>query len=202
MAQPSSTDAQHLATLWMLDLSQPLSSGPETRTPASFMRVGPEAAQELTQAMNLEDASLVLQRFARGCQCYIACCNRKFVAYCWVTFDREHIGELDLYFSLKAREAYIWNCSTLPLYRGLRLYPALLAYILHNLQQQKQQRIWICASSDNLASQRGMALAGFQPVADLFLAHRPFSNSSWIRGHPGISEQLIAEISQTLRPSA
>src|SRR5437763_8527272 len=42
---------------------------PETvvpRIPATFMRVGPEVAQELAQAMELDDAAVVLQRFARG----------------------------------------------------------------------------------------------------------------------------------------
>jgi RimJ/RimL family protein N-acetyltransferase len=165
---------------------------------AIFMRVGPSIAQELAQAMNLEEPSIVLQRLARGRHCYIASIEGKIVTYGWVTFDEEWIGELGLNFRLKAGEAYIWNCATLPAYRGLRLYPALLAYILRELQTQGQQRVWICADDDNLASQRGMLLAGFQPIADIFMPYDPGSNSSWVRARLGTPEQLMREVRQAL----
>ena len=35
------------------------------------MRVEPEVAQELAQVMELDNAAEVLERFARGCQCYV-----------------------------------------------------------------------------------------------------------------------------------
>jgi hypothetical protein len=198
MTPSSETGAQPQGTFWMLDLDQPLPVGPALSIPAVFMRADSEVGPELSQAMDLDDSSIVLQRFARGCHCYIARIAGRLAAYGWVTFDEECIGELSLNFRLKAGEAYIWDCATLPAYRGLRLYPALLAYMLRERQNQGQHRVWIGADSDNLASQSGMAFVGFQPIVDVFIPHDPSLSSSWLRGRPGVPEQLITEVRQAL----
>jgi len=200
MTQSTETGAQPQGTLWMLDLDQPLPVGPVLRVPAVFVRAGLEVAQELAQAMDLDDPFVVMQRFASGKHCYIARIEGALATYGWVTFDEECIGELGLNFRLKAREAYIWNCATLPAYRGLRLYPALLAYILRELQSQGLRRVWIGADTDNLASQSGMVLAGFQPIADLFITQDSTTRSIWTRGRPGVPEQLVTNVRQALYP--
>src|SRR5206468_11462932 len=119
-------------------------------------------------------------------------------AYCWVTFDQEDISELGLSFSLKAGEAYIWDCATLPAYRGQHLYPALLHYILTTLQSGGLQRIWIGADADNLASQSGMILAGFQPMADYLLARESTQHRAWLRGRTDVAEQDILDVHAAL----
>lgn len=201
MTQSTETNMQPHGILWMVDLHQPLPIGPTLRIPAVFVRAGPGVAQELAQAMGLDDPSVVLQRFASGRHCYIARIEGKFVTYGWVTFDEECIGELGLNFCLKAGDAYIWNCATLLAYRGLRLYPALLAHILRELQHQGLHRVWIGADSNNLASQKGMTLAGFEPIADLFMTDVSTTNPSWARGRSGVPDALVTEVCQALSPS-
>ncbi len=198
MRPSAETDTQPQGTLWMLDLEQPLPAGPVLRIPAVFMRAGPEVAEELAQVMELDDPSIVLQRFAGGRHCYIARIAGKLVTYGWVTFDEESIGELGLSIRLKAGEAYIWNCATLPAYRGQRLYPALLAHILRDLQRQGLCRVWIGADTDNRASQIGMALAGFQPIADFFITDGSATQRAWACGRPGVPEQLVMDVRQAL----
>jgi GNAT superfamily N-acetyltransferase len=200
MTQSTQTDAQPQGTLWMLELDRPLPVGPALRVPAVFMRVGPEVVHELAHVMDLDDPSVVLQRFASGRHCYIGRIEGKLVTYGWVTFDEECIGELGLNFHLKAGEAYIWNCATLPSYRGLRLYPALLAHMLRELQSQGLHRVWIGADTENLASQIGMALAGFQPIADLFITHDSSIQRACVRGRPGVREELVTDVRQALYP--
>ncbi len=200
MTQPAEADVQPQGTFWMLDLDQPLLVGLVPRLPVAFMRIGPEVAQELAHAMQLDDPSVVLQRFARGCHCYAGTIDGKLTTYGWVTFDEEGIGELSLNFRLKAGEAYIWDCVTLPAYRGLRLYPALLKYILCELQSLGLYRAWIGADTDNLASQSGLALVGFQPVVDVFITHVSTARQAWIRGRPGVPEQLVTDVRHALHP--
>ena len=118
--------------------------------------------------------------------------NGELVTYGWVTFDFEHIGELSLSIQLRPGEAYIWDCGTPPLYRGKHLYPALLTYILGELQEMGLRRVWIGADSDNVASQKGMARAGFRPIVDYLLAQTP-TRRSWLRGCPEASEQEIRD---------
>jgi phospholipase/carboxylesterase len=198
MTQPAEADAQPQGTLWTLDLDQPLPVGPVLQVPVAFKRAGPEVAQELAQAMDLDDPAVVLQRFDNGRHCYIGRIEGTLVTYGWVTFDEEGIGELSLSIRLKAGEAYIWNCATLPEHRGQRLYPALLAHIVGELHHQGLHRVWIGTDTDNLLSQSGMALAGFQPIGDVVISRVLTMRRAWMRGRPGVPEQLVMDVRYAL----
>ena len=198
MMHTAEPDARPQGTFWMLDLGQPLPIGPLPQVPVAFMRAGPEVARELAQAMNLDDEAAVLQRFDDGRHCYVGRIEGKLATYGWVTFDEEHIGELSLSIRLKAGEAYIWNCATLPAYRGQQLYPALLIHIVSELHNQGLHRIWIGADTDNLPSQRGIVLAGFQPIGDIVISDVLTMRRAWLLGRPGISERLVMDARQAL----
>jgi len=193
MTQPAEADAQPQSTLWMFDLGQPLPVGPVLPVPVVFMRAGPEVAQELAQAMDLDDQAVVLQRFDNGRYCYVGRIEGTLATNGWITFDEEDIGELSLSIRLKAGEAYIWNCATLPAYRGQRLYPALLAHIVGELHHQGLHRVWIGTDTDNLPSQSGIVLAGFQPIGDVVISHVLPMRRAWMRGRSGIPEQLVMD---------
>jgi len=182
----------------MLELDRPLPPAILPRIPATFMRIGPEVAGELVQAMGLDDPEIILQRFARGRHCYAARVDGKLVAYGWVTFDEEAIGELGLRFRLKAGEAYIWDCATLLAYRRQHLYTALLSCIVSELRASGLCRVWIGTDMDNLVSQNGIALAGFQPAIDFLVDSSQGISRPWLNGRPGIPEQLVMDVHQAL----
>jgi GNAT superfamily N-acetyltransferase len=198
MAPASEIGPQHLGTLWMLNLEEPALVGPVPRVEVNFQRAGPEAAPLLAHAMGLDDPAEVLQRFATGRRCYIGHVEDVLATYGWVSFDEESIGELRLRVRLAPGEAYIWDCATLPVYRGRRLYPALLGYIVNDLRAEGLRRIWIGADADNLPSQTGMVLCGFQPIADVVLDRALTMRMSWVRGRPGIPERLVEDARRAL----
>jgi len=198
MMDPAEPDARPQITLWMWDLGQPLLVGPVLQVPVAFIRAGPEVAQELAQAMDLDDQAVVVQRFDNGRHCYVGRIDGRLATYGWVTFDEEDIGELSLSILLKVGEAYIWNCATLPAYRGQRLYPALLTHIVGELHHRGVHRVWICTDADNLPSQSGIVLAGLQPIGDVFISRVLTMRRAWLRGRPGISELLIRDARQAL----
>src|SRR3989440_7709615 len=173
MADASETGAQHIGTFWMLELDRPLPPAIIPRVPAAFTRTGPEAAQELAQAMGFDNPEIVLQRLAAGRHCYTARVNGSLAAYGWVTFDEEAIGELGLIFRLKAGEAYIWDCATLPAYRRQRLYSALLAYIVRELRAAGLCRVWIWGGMGNLPPPNGTGLARLPPPLNLLFVNPP-----------------------------
>src|SRR5258707_13583773 len=105
--------------------------------------------------MDLGDQAVVLQRFDNGRHCYVGRIEGTVATYGWVTFDEEDIGELSLSIRLKAGEAYIWNCATLPAYRGERLYPALLTPVIGELHRQGVRRGWIWPEPHNLPAPKG-----------------------------------------------
>lgn len=192
------SDPLSAGTFWMFDLDGLLPVQLKPRPAAQFGRVDSEAVSSLVRAMGLDDAVLVLERFARQRRCYGAWVEGTLVAYGWVTFDEEWIGELSLRIRLAPGEAYIWDCATLPAYRGQHLYPALLTYISSELRAEGFRRALIGADGDNLASQRGMLLAGFQPVADMFETPALTKRQMWLIGRPGVPEPLVQHIRQAL----
>jgi ribosomal protein S18 acetylase RimI-like enzyme len=132
----------------------------------------------------------VQRRFAAGKQCYVARVAGEIAAYGWVTFDEETIGELRLCLRMGPGEAYIWDCATLPVYRGQWLYPALLCYIIGELCSAGLHLAWIGANTENIASQKGFLLAGFQPVLDFFVSGTTEKRSQ-LQGRPGAPEALV-----------
>ena len=216
MISPSEPETRLVGTFWIVDLAEPLPTAPPPRLPATFLRLGPEDAGELAQAMDGDatpgrdkssdgpgrDKSgpyegYVRQRFSAGKHCYAARIENEIATYGWVTFDQENIGELGLNFHLAPGDAYIWDCATLPAYRGQRLYAALLAYIVRALHEMGLRRAWIGADAANLPSQAGMVRAGFRPVVDMVLS--PASPGLYLRGRLGESEQLVSDIRAALR---
>jgi ribosomal protein S18 acetylase RimI-like enzyme len=198
MTSASEAASAPVGTFWMRHLDEPLPDVGLLSELTAFERVGPKAAVLLAQAMDLTDAAPVLQRFARGRRCYIARVAGALASYGWVSFDEEGIGELGVRLRLAPGEAYIWDCATFPAYRGQRIYPTLLGWILRDLRAEGLCRVWIGADSDNLASQKGMILAGFQPVVDVFLPDAPSIAQPWVQARPGVPEQIAQDIRQML----
>ena len=85
------------------------------------------------------------------------------------------------------------DCATLPAFRGKLLYSALLVYMLGELRAQNLCTVWIGADLDNLASQKGMARAGFQHVADLVIERVLAMRQVWVTGLPDVPEAIVAE---------
>jgi acetyltransferase (GNAT) family protein len=198
MSLISEPGPQHIGTLWHMDLSEPSLAGPIPRVEVNFQRVGSEAALSLARAMELDGSGEVFKRFDANKHCYIGNVDGVLATYGWVTFDKELIGELGLHIRLLPGEAYIWDCATLPEYRGLRLYPSLLWYMISELRAQGLKRLWIGADADNLPSQVGMRLCGFHPIADFVLDYALALHSFWIRGHSGAAEQLVEDARRAL----
>jgi GNAT superfamily N-acetyltransferase len=191
------SDPRRPGTIWVLDLDRP-TPPVAPRCPATMTRLGPGAAPALAAAMGLPDPAIVLQRFEAGRRCYAAHVEEALAAYGWVSFDDEFISEIRLRIRLAPGEAYIWDCATLPAYRGCRLYTALLAHMVGELRAEGLCRVWIGADQENEASQKGIARAGFQPVADLIVARALAMRLAWVHGRPGVPERLVADARRAL----
>jgi ribosomal protein S18 acetylase RimI-like enzyme len=190
MTSASGSDSWHVGILWMVEFrKRALPVPPAPLVAATFQWSGPGEALSLSQAMGREDPGEVLQRFTAGKRCCVSRVGGTIATYGWATFDEEHIGELGLSIRMQPGEAYIWDCFTLPAYRGLRLYPALLAHMLHELAAEGLWRIWIGTDLDNIPSQKGVALVGCQPVLDVGITRVQTTSKLWMRPHSGASEQ-------------
>ena len=192
------SDSRQPGTLWVRNLDWPAPENAAPRVPAAFRCLDSEGIESLTEAMRLDHPAAIEQRLAAGKRCYVVWVEGALAAYGWVSWNEEEIGEIGLRLHLLPGEAYIWDCATAPLYRRLRLYTALLAHIAEQLRAEGLCRVWIGADADNTASQTGMALAGFQPVADLVVTRVIGVRQFWVRSRPGAPDSVVEDARRAL----
>jgi hypothetical protein len=193
MVVSADQEPRKAGTIWAINLGEAM---PVIRSEcnAAFRQVGPKSARALATAMGSGSLAEIRKRFSGGRDCFVAWQGDKIVSYCWVSFNEEMVGELNLNLSLVPGEAYIWDCATLPGYRQQHLYSALLSFILRELLQKHPVcRVWIGANLDNLASQRGIARAGFQRVANLLVERILAMELVWAQGAPDVPDGWLAE---------
>ena len=154
-------------TLWAIDAEDRLPPPCSARVQAEFAEVRDTELDELASAMNLPNLDLIQQRLQSKRRCFRLRAAGQLAAYGWVTRGAECVGELERQFHLHSDEAYIWDCGTVPAWRGQRCYSALLSQLIRELYREDARRIWIGASLHNHASTRGFANAGFSRVVDL-----------------------------------
>ena len=159
---------------------------------ATLGEVYSEAADELATAMGFADSAQALRRFGGGRRCFVARVDGSIATYGWVSRGVERIGELERTLRMEPAEAYIWDCATLPHYRGQRLYCALLSHIAATLCHDGAQRLWIGAALSNTPSIRGFAAAGFQPVLRLTYLRLLGVRHLQIVGAPTAAPELVA----------
>lgn len=155
-------------------------------------------AEALASAMGLADADEAQRRFDGGRRCFVALVDGVIATYGWVSHGVESIGELERSFRMAPDEAYIWDCATLPSYRGQHLYCALLDHIVTTLCRAGMRRIWIGASLDNTPSIRGFAAAGFQPVLTLTYLRLLGIRRIWMAGDTAASPTLVTRARECL----
>jgi GNAT superfamily N-acetyltransferase len=165
---------------------------------AEFSRAGPEDAEELAAVTLSGDPQTLRGRLAAGRRCYVARVRGALAAYGWVSFGEEVIGEMRLRIRLLPGEAYVWDCFTAPAYRRRGLYSALLQHITAELRAEGLCRVWIGADLDNIPSQKGMALAGFSPVANLYVAGTQGWRVLWTHRSENAPARLAAEASRVM----
>jgi hypothetical protein len=184
-------EPHRFGTIWTLNLDEP-TPAITPLIPATFHRAGPGSASALATVMGSTPAE-VNNRFETGRSCYAAWFEGRLVAYGWVSFEEEFIGELSLRLRLLPGEAYIWDCATVPAFRQKHLFSALLVYMLSELRSEPLCRVWIGANLDNAPSQRGIDRAGFHRVADLVVVRVLGLRRVWVQSYPGVPESLAAE---------
>jgi GNAT superfamily N-acetyltransferase len=146
--------------LWAIDLPTP---GPPlpSRIEVRIAPAGDAAAGPLAAAMNVPAAE-VAARMGRGSRALAAWHGEQLAAYCWVSFQREHVGELGRDLFLAPGEPYIWDCATVPRFRGQGLYTSVLRALLDLLAAEGAHRAWIGASSTHAASNHTFVTVGFR----------------------------------------
>lgn len=87
------------------------------------------------------------------------------IATCgWVSAVDTWVGEIAGTIRPGDREAYIWDCRTVPAYRRRGLYGHLLGQISVDLARSGYRRAWIATADGKSPGYRGVARSGFRRV--------------------------------------
>lgn len=185
-------------TLWAVEMQGMLPAPVQPRAPAVFGEVRRRDYPELAEAAGSPGSESLLDRFSGFRRCFAARLDGQIAAYGWVSQKDERIGELERCIRLSSDEAYIWDCVTLPDYRRLRLYSALLSHMLVVLNREGVRRVWIGSSLSNRPSIQGFANAGFQPAITVLYLRLLKVRWFWIRGYAEAPDHLVRAARQAM----
>ena len=133
----------------------------------SYRYLLPGEEAQLAAAMGLLPQA-VQARLAPGGKAVLALDGQGRIAcYGWVRYDAIRIDDIALLLPLPSGHAYIWDCLTLPEYRGHHIFPGLLRFLLEALRQEGMHEAWAGVAPGNTASMRAFARAGFRHIADV-----------------------------------
>ncbi len=177
-------------TLWVMDFGA-VAPSLQSRIPCVFGEIRPESVEALALAMGLPGPEPVCERFSGGRRCFGAWHDDRIVSYGWLSQGRECVGELEREMQMAPGEAYIWDCATLPAYRSLGLYSALLCHMTNRAREVGARRIWIGSSLSNTPSLRAFANAGFRPAIRLVYLRLFGLCFTWIKGDGAASDDVI-----------
>ena len=135
-----------------------------------YPAIAREATPELSSVM---DEETLKSRFLRGnvCSCLLHSSGEpvesdtgggRIVSYCWIAFNEEWIGEIEMKVRPRREEAYLYDAFTLPQYRCRNLFSALLSNSLEYLRSRGYSRALIFALSSNKPSIRAIEKSGFK----------------------------------------
>jgi ribosomal protein S18 acetylase RimI-like enzyme len=192
---PARADVRRCGTLW---LGQPLAeSTPPAVSGVRLRAVQPDDAPALRRAMvaaGADQPELAEVRVRGGRLGYLAESGTataerpaEVVAYGWIARAGDSLNDLGFALSLPPGEGWIYDCATVPAARGRGLYTALLLTMRAEMPSYGLEHAWIGTAPANWPSQRGIARAGFQKVADVDWSGEPAT----VYGVPGFPEPLL-----------
>jgi GNAT superfamily N-acetyltransferase len=167
----------------------------------TFLRAGEELLNRIEQAMHASGEyppGEPKRRWRRGRVPYVAMVGTEVASYGWVTPEPEPMDDLGISFTAPPGEVWLYDFATVPEFRGRRLYPALLRFILSELKDQGVTRAWIGTEAGNVASQHGIRRAGFTLVVESKYVGRPGQGHFEVYPVDGISDELIQHAVSTV----
>ncbi len=135
-------------------------------TPLPGLRVVEERDASRMAALQGRPETQIQERFTEGHRAYVAELDGVAASWGWVATATATIGELEARFMVAPRERYLWNFVTLPAFRGMGIYPRLIAGIVER-ESAVAEGFWIACAPENHASEAGIRKAGFELVAEL-----------------------------------
>jgi hypothetical protein len=157
----------------------------KTSSNVTWNLLAPQDAEPVCKLGYL-DVDLCREYFERGDLCYTASLDGRLAHFSWVQRSGIHrLKEAGMSVPVAPGEFWIYFCMTADWARGQKLYPATLQRILREHFDSGYETGWIYTLRENVASQNGIAKAGFQKVTELSALR---VGSHYVRMGPQLTE--------------
>ena len=128
----------------------------------------------------------ILERFQRGCKCFVAKIGEEVVHYNWIFFHREEVDPgTGVFIYMKDDEALCNDGSTPEAWRGKSIHTAVNNQMLRFLQQTGYRKAYTIVGWQNKSSQKALYRVGWTYSGSLvyFILRRSKKCLKWwIRG--------------------
>jgi RimJ/RimL family protein N-acetyltransferase len=107
------------------------------------------------------------KRFAQGDKAIVAYRDESPAHLSWLSLTQIAIDEVQYLWILPETHSCIYDCRTLPAFRGKGIYPEVLQWIVKELLPiHNRKHAWIYAEAGNKASIHGIKKAGFNDAGE------------------------------------
>ena len=141
-------DVRRCGTLWIMTLEGGVFPWPKVAdAQVRLVEKGDEAAlREAMIAAEAERPELAEARVRGGRLGFVAESTERpgiILSYGWVAQSGDSVNDLDFNLQMPPGEAWIYDCATIPMARGRRLYPAILRAMQSELANRGFAHAWI-----------------------------------------------------------
>lgn len=105
---------------------------------------------------------LFRERFKKNRMCFIALDHKKIAYFGWISFDDEYETIFQIMVRVKDKEAYWFDCHTIPEYRRYGLHSAITAKALIYLKDKGCKKVLTHVMKNNIYSRKAFRKVGFK----------------------------------------
>lgn len=167
------------------------------------LRIERSTDLSLLSTMGTTTIEDVVNRLANNHVAYVAYLGTEPAAFGWMARGEARIGELNHRFILPERNRYLWNFRTLEAFRGLKIYPDLLQFIIKD-EAKDADNFWIIHAPENNASLNGILKAGFEFLGKLYSGlsgQATIEFNTRVKAYKGLLSQMNITLSEEVAAS-
>lgn len=112
--------------------------------------------------VNERKIKLFRKRFKKDRICFIALDQEKIAYFGWISFDDEYESIFQIRVKVNHKEAYWFDCHTMPQYRYNGLHSAITAKALIYLKDKGFKKVLTHVMKDNIYSRKAFEKLGFK----------------------------------------
>ena len=112
--------------------------------------------------VNERKIKLFRKRFKKDRICFVALDQEKIAYFGWISFDDEYESIFQIMVKVNHKEAYWFDCHTIPQYRNNGLHGAITAKALIYLKDKGCKKVLTHVMKDNIYSRKAFEKLGFK----------------------------------------